>query len=53
VIVEQMENIDFISYIYDSATTNTQVVVMFNKTSGESTLLESNPIPQNIQAFFY
>lgn len=26
---------------------------MYNKTSGQSTLLESNPIPDDIQPFFY
>lgn len=48
-----MGSVDFISYIYESTTSNTQVVVMYNKTSGESTLVENNPIEQNIQAFFY
>ena len=53
IIVEQMGTVDFISYIYESTAATTQVVVMYNKTSGESTLVESNPIEQNIQAFFY
>jgi hypothetical protein len=53
VIVESTGSSDLISYIYDSATTRTQVVVMYNQTSGESTLLESNPVQPNIQPFFY
>lgn len=51
--MEPTEQTDFVSYIFDSAAATTQVVVMYNKTSGQSTLLESNPIPHDIQPFFY
>lgn len=53
VIVEPLGKSDFVSYIYESATSKTQVVVLYNQTSGESTLLESNPVQLNIQPFFY
>jgi hypothetical protein len=33
-IVEQLATIEIVSYIYASASTNNQVVIIYNKTSG-------------------
>jgi hypothetical protein len=53
VIVESLANTEFVSYIYETETTTNQVVLMYDKTSGVSTILENNPISENIQPFFY
>lgn len=53
VIVESLTNTEFVSYIYETETTTSQVVVMYDKTTGSSIILENNPISDNIQPFFY
>jgi hypothetical protein len=53
VVVESVGSSHLVSYIYESSSTvKTQVVVMYNSSSGESTLLESSPVRPS-QPFFY
>ena len=53
VIVQPSTHSDLVSYIYEAATSKTQVVVLHDKTTNESTLIESSPVQQGIQSFFY
>lgn len=54
VIVEQLNEVDIVTYLYEtSAETKTQLVLTYNKTSQESSVIESSIIPKVVEAFFY
>lgn len=47
-----MEQVEFVTYIYERENIKEQVVLVYNKTTKESKVIEVNPV-KNVKPFFY
>ena len=53
VVVEPLEEVEFVSYIFEKDEKKTQVVTMYNKETKTTTVVESSPISVEIKPFYY
>jgi len=53
-VVESLTQVQVVTAIFEiSPTLNTQVVTLYNTTSGNTTVVESSPVESNIVPFYY